>query len=115
MQMRQRLKIVAETSLIWIISLSILQACAGLSIKTWFLDGKLGMLIRRDSSGNVSDERKIADSDGYLCYSPSDDEAWRNDLITQSQCCKSKNFSFQSPKHRRGLALRAESRESLLE
>lgn len=82
MTLKQKLRIVAATSLIWIISLS---ACAGLKIKTWFLDAKeQNALIRKASTGEITERLSYIEADGYRCYSPIDDEAWRTRL---AQCC----------------------------
>lgn len=99
MLMREKLKIVAATSLVWIISLSVLSACAGqgLVIKTWFLAAKdYGSLIRKDDSGAVVGKMTYDAADGYLCYSPSDDEAWRDALNTATQCCNGKSTAAQA-------------------
>ncbi len=78
----QKLRVVVVTSLIWILCLS---SCAGLKIKTWFLDGKDAQaLIRKDSSGNITEKLTYFEADGYRCYSQADDTAWRNRMAL---CC----------------------------
>lgn len=82
MTLNQRLQIVGVTSLIWIVCLS---SCAALSIKTWFLDGKeYQSLVRKNSNGTLKEKLSFIEANGYRCYSPADDEAWRNRLIA---CC----------------------------
>lgn len=92
MPMREKLKTVAATSVVWIISLSLLNACAdGLVVKTWYLAAKdFGYLIRKNPDGSIAEKKSFDDADGYLCYSPSDDEAWRNRLTVAVQCCNAK-------------------------
>lgn len=92
MMLKQKLKIVAATSLTWILFLSVVSACAGMHITTWFVDGRDNLaLIRKDSDGHVVSKLTVQQADGYLCYSPVDDEAWRNSLDTYKACCASKN------------------------
>lgn len=80
--LNQKLRLVVATCLIWIICLS---SCAGLKIKTWFLDGKDEQaLIRKNDDGVVTEKLTYIEADGYRCYSPVDDEAWRTRLV---ECC----------------------------
>lgn len=91
MTLKQKLKIVVATSVGWTICLSIVSACAGMNIKTWFVDGRdAKALIRKNSSGQITDKLTVEQADGYLCYSPLDDEAWRNSLNTYKACCDGK-------------------------
>lgn len=70
------------TSLIWIVCLS---SCANLKIHTWYNDGTIHKeLIRTDHDGNLTEEMSYVAADGYLCYSPEDDKAWRDRLAL---CC----------------------------
>lgn len=88
MTLKQRLKIAAATSLIWIICLS---SCAGLNITTWFLDGKEHLeLIRKNADGSILASKTFLEAHGFLCYSPSDDEAWRTQFATYAECCNAK-------------------------
>lgn len=84
--LKQKLQIVGATSLIWTICLS---SCAALNIKTWYLDGiHEQALIRRNADGTVNEKLSWLEADGFRCYSPLDDEAWRDRLI---QCCAKGN------------------------
>jgi hypothetical protein len=79
---KQKLQIALGTSLIWIISLS---SCAGIQIKTWFLDSKTeNALIRKNEDGSIQEKLTYLEAYGYRCYSPIDDEAWRTRL---AECC----------------------------
>ena len=62
-----------------------LSCCAGLTVRTWFLDGKnYEALIRKNPDGSLKEKLSFVEADGYRCYSPVDDEAIRNRLI---ECC----------------------------
>lgn len=79
---------VAATSVIWIICLS---SCGGMQVKTWFTDSthvseqcrNEEHLVRR-KNGVVQEALTIVKADGYRCYSPADDQAWRNRMAV---CC----------------------------
>lgn len=79
---KEKLKIVMATSLIWTVCLS---SCASLTIKTWYLDGagEHG-LVRRASDGSIQEKLEFLEANGYFCYSPQDDEMWRQRLAI---CC----------------------------
>lgn len=91
MTLKQRLRIAAATSLIWILCLS---SCAGLRITTWFLNGKgeeaQQGLDRKSHDGTLQAHKSWLEADGYHCYSPIDDEAWRTRMATLSECCEAK-------------------------
>jgi len=82
MRQYKTLKTVAATSAVWIICLSAiagLEACGGLKVKWWFIDGKQEKaLIRRDASGAIAERLTFEQADGYLAMSPSDVEALLN-------------------------------------
>lgn len=86
---KEKLKIVMVTSLIWI---GFLSSCAGLNIKTWYLDAEEEQaLIRRNADGSIKEKISYLQAQGYLCYSVTDDEAWRTRL---AQCCAAaKNYN----------------------
>lgn len=81
--------VVTLTTLTICLSFSLI-ACAGLTIKTWYLDAQLKKLVRRDSAGNIREIKELIDADGYRCYSRIDDEAWRKEYSSLSACCNQK-------------------------
>lgn len=84
--LKEKLRIVGVTSLLWILFLS----CSGLTIKTYFLDGMSeNALIRRNEDGTIQEKLTFLQAHGYRCYSPVDDEAWRTRL---AQCCAKSGF-----------------------
>lgn len=86
--LKERLKVAAVTSLVWI---SCLSSCAGEQVTAWFLDSKTSNeLIRKDDAGHVIGQKPYVDAYGYICYSPADDEAWRVRMGTLDECCSSK-------------------------
>lgn len=79
---RNRLPIVLVMSAVLITCLS---CCSGITIKTWFLDGIYeNGLIRKKSDGTLLEKISFIEANGYRCYSPVDDEAWRNRMAA---CC----------------------------
>lgn len=79
--MKRSLQIAVATSAVWMICLS---SCAGLKIKTWFLDGKEESALIRRKSGVIVEKMTFFDADGYRCYSQADDTAWRDRMAL---CC----------------------------
>lgn len=119
MRLNQKLTIAGVTSLAWMVCLS---SCGSLQIKTWFLDQTqvseackdAKPLIRRGGDGAVQEALTILQADGYRCYSPADDEAWRNDLNIETQCCNGKSSSQSLPALHHELTYLAGTRGSLL-
>jgi hypothetical protein len=72
--------------LTWILCLSAVGACGSLQIKTWLIDANDGSLVRT-KNGVVIEKQSYTDANGYRCYSPIDDEAWRARMATLSACC----------------------------
>jgi hypothetical protein len=69
--------------LIGLISGVAFNACAGLTVTAWLVDkGHSEGLVRKDGSGHVVQSLPWANADDFRCYSPSDDEAWRDKLRT---------------------------------
>lgn len=84
MRLRKKLTTLTATLMILIGSLS---ACGALQIKTWFLDSKeTGALIRKHANAPM-EVLSYADADSYRCYSPIDDQAWRDRMAL---CCAGK-------------------------
>lgn len=86
-----RLKIKPTLSVMFLISITSLSACAGLVIKTWILNAELHQLERRDKDGKIVEALPLEKADKYRCYSRSDDEAWRASYAQLSACCDEKS------------------------
>lgn len=82
--LKQRLMTAAVTSLIWITCLS---SCAGMKVKTWFLDGRDEKMLVRKNGGVITDRLSFFEADGYRCYSRADDEAIRAHMASLEACC----------------------------
>ncbi len=62
-----------------------LGSCAGSpTIKTWII----GATELNENS--THEARTFLESQGYRCYSESDDEFWRTKLSTAEECCAAK-------------------------
>lgn len=71
-------------------SIICLSACGGMTITTWLIDAATAQLVRKDSSGTITDTKSLSAANGYRCYSESDDTAWRDEYATAQNCCNSK-------------------------
>ncbi len=74
------MRIFLVTNVLWLV---LLGSCANGTVKTWII----GDLDLKHNQGHIHESMSFLSALGYRCYSPSDDEFWRNQLASAESCC----------------------------